>query len=197
MWVDCGSIASAGWETRFAEEQSRQFLVCRRQSVLESLTLMSSTRQLMLCLLALVACLFTACQSGPGIKYANFPDAVTNINQVDPAYRQYFASQQGRNYSADDQRKALAAAIRTARTPVPAYVPRSAMASSKKSMRRRSARSSSRYAVAKRKVAQRRGKYVAKRKVATKRKAVAKKRVKATRKRAVAKRRSVSRRRRG
>lgn len=145
----------------------------------------------MLCLLALVACLFTACQSGPGIKYANFPDAVTNINQVDPAYRQYFASQQGRNYSADDQRKALAAAIRTARTPVPAYVPRSAMASSKKSMRRRSARSSSRYAVAKRKAVQRRGKSV------TKRKAVAKKRVKATRKRAVAKRRSVSRRRRG
>lgn len=191
MWADCGSIASAGWETRFAEEQTRQFLVCRRQSVLESLTLMSSTRQLMLCLLALVACLFTACQSGPGIKYANFPDAVTNINQVDPAYRQYFASQQGRNYSADDQRKALAAAIRTARTPVPAYVPRSAMASSKKSMRRRSARSSSRYAVAKRKAVQRRGKSV------TKRKAVAKKRVKATRKSAVAKRRSVSRRRRG
>ena len=144
----------------------------------------------MLCLLALVACLFTACQTGGGVKYANFPDAVTNLNQVDPAYRQYFASQQGRNYSADDQRKALAAAIRTARTPVPAYVPRSAMASTKKNMRRRSARSS-RYAVARSKAVRRSGKSAAKRK------AVAKKRVKATRKRAVAKRRTTTRRRRG
>ncbi len=138
----------------------------------------------MLCLLALVACLFTACQTGGGIKYANFPDAVTNINQVDPAYRKYFASQQGRNYSADDQRRALAAAIRTARTPVPAYVPRSAMASTKKNMRRR-------YAVARSKAVRRSGKSV------TKRRAVAKKRVKATRKRAVAKRRTTTRRRRG
>lgn len=144
----------------------------------------------MLCLLALVACLFTACQTGGGVKYANFPDAVTNINQVDPAYRQYFASQQGRNYSADDQRKALAAAIRTARTPVPAYVPRSAMASTKKNMRRRSARSG-RYAVARSKAVRRSGK------TAAKRKAVAKKRVKATRKRAVAKRRTTTRRGRG
>lgn len=139
----------------------------------------------MLCLLALVACLFTACQTGGGVKYANFPDAVTNINQVDPAYRKYFASQQGRNYSADDQRKALAAAIRTSRTPVPAYVPRSAMASSSKVMRKRTARrGASRYAVAKRKAS-------------AGRKTVAKKRVKATRKRAVAKRRTSTRRRRG
>lgn len=145
----------------------------------------------MLCLLALVACLFTACQTGGGVKYANFPDAVTNINQVDPVYRKYFASQQGRNYSADDQRRALAAAIRTARTPVPAYVPRSAMASTKKNMRRRSARSSRRYAVARSKAVRRSGKSV------TKRRAVAKKRVKATRKRAVAKRRTTTRRRRG
>ena len=93
---------------------------------------MSSTRQLILCLIAVAASLLTACQSDRGLKYHNFPDAVTNINQVDPAYRKYFADQQGRNYSADDQRKALAAAIRTSRTPVPAYVPRSAMASTKK-----------------------------------------------------------------
>ncbi|MBR5889039.1 MAG: hypothetical protein IKY92_03240 [Akkermansia sp.] len=152
---------------------------------------MSSTRQLMLCLFALVACLFTACQSGGGIKYANFPDAVTNINQVDPAYRQYFASQQGRNYSADDQRKALAAAIRTSRTPVPAYVPRSAMASAKKSVRQRSVRSGSRGAIARNKAVRRSGKAV------TKRKAVAKKGAEATRKRAVAKRRTATRRRRG
>ena len=151
----------------------------------------------MLCLLALVACLFTACQTGGGVKYANFPDAVTNLNQVDPAYRQYFASQQGRNYSADDQRKALAAAIRTSRTPVPAYVPRSAMASAKKSVRKRSVRSSSRAIARNKSVRSSRGKTLAKRETATKRKAVAKKQVKTTRKRAVAKRRTATRRRRG
>lgn len=151
---------------------------------------MSSTRQLLLCLLALVACLFTACQSGGGVKYANFPDAVTNLSQVDPEYRQYFVSQQGSNYSADDQRKALAAAIRTSRTPVPAYVPRSAMASAKKSVRQRSARSSRR-AIARNKAVRSSSKTLAKRK------AVAKKKVKATRKRAVAKRRTATRRRRG
>ena len=151
----------------------------------------------MLCLLALVACLFTACQTGGGVKYANFPDAVTNLNQVDPAYRQYFASQQGRNYSADDQRKALAAAIRTSRTPVPAYVPRSAMASAKKSVRKRSVRSSSRAIARNKSVRSSRGKTLAKRKTATKRKAVAKKQAKTTRKRAVAKRSAATRRRRG
>lgn len=150
---------------------------------------MSTSRQLMLCLFALVACLLTACQGGRDMKYYNFPDAVTNINQVDPAYRKYFADQQGRNYSADDQRKALAAAIRTSRTPVPAAVPRSAMASARKSVRRgRSSARSGRYAVAKRKAV--RGRRV----VAKRRSAVAKaKRV--TKRRAVAKRRASSRRR--
>ena len=144
---------------------------------------MSGTRQLMLCLIALVVCLVTSCQSDPGVRYANFPDAVTNINQVDPAYRKYFASQQGRNYSAADQRKALAAAIRTARTPVPAYVPRSAMASNRKAMRKRTASRSSRA--------------YAGNKAARRSKPVARKRVKATRKSSVAKRRSSARRRRG
>lgn len=145
---------------------------------------MSSTRQFILCLVAMAACLLTACQSDRGIKYHNFPDAVTNINQVDPAYRKYFADQQGRNYSADDQRKALAAAIRTSRTPVPAYVPRSAMASSKKSMRRRSSVRSSRYASLKR------GKSV------KRRRAVARKRTSVRSRRAVAKRKTTTRRRR-
>lgn len=145
---------------------------------------MFSTRQLILCLVAVVACLLTACQSDRGMKYHNFPDAVTNINQVDPAYRKYFADQQGRNYSADDQRKALAAAIRTSRTPVPAYVPRSAMASSKKSMRRRSSVRSGRYASLKR------GKAV------KRRRAVAKKRTSVRSRRAVAKRKTTTRRRR-
>lgn len=146
---------------------------------------MSSTRQFILCLVAMAACLLTACQSDRGIKYHNFPDAVTNINQVDPAYRKYFADQQGRNYSADDQRKALAAAIRTSRTPVPAYVPRSAMASSKKSIRRRSSVRSSRYASLKR------GKSV------KRRRAVARKRTSVRSRRAVAKRKTTTRRRRG
>lgn len=147
---------------------------------------MSSTRQLILCLVAVVACLLTACQSDRGMKYHNFPDAVTNINQVDPAYRKYFADQQGRNYSADDQRKALAAAIRTSRTPVPAYVPRSAMASSKKSMRRRSSVRSGRYA------SLNRGKAV------KRRRAVAKKRSSVRSKRAVVKSKpNIRRRRRG
>lgn len=145
---------------------------------------MFSTRQLILCLVAVVACLLTACQSDRGMKYHNFPDAVTNINQVDPAYRKYFADQQGRNYSADDQRKALAAAIRTSRTPVPAYVPRSAMASSRKTMRRRSSVRSGRYASLKR------GKAV------KRRRAVAKKRTSVRSKRAVAKRKTTTRRRR-
>lgn len=145
---------------------------------------MSSTRQLILCLVAMAACLLTACQSDRGMKYHNFPDAVTNINQVDPAYRKYFADQQGRNYSADDQRKALAAAIRTSRTPVPAYVPRSAMASSKGSMHRRTSVRSSRYASMKR------GKSV-------NRRAVAKKRTSVRSKRAVVKRKTTTRRSRG
>lgn len=142
---------------------------------------MSGTRQLMLCLIALVVCLVTSCQSDPGVRYANFPDAVTNINQVDPAYRKYFESQQGRNYSAADQRKALVAAIRTSRTPVPAYVPRSAMASNRKAMRQRTAGRSA----------------VARNKAVRSRKPVASKRVKATRKSSVAKHRSSARRRRG
>ncbi|MBR1982390.1 MAG: hypothetical protein IKA23_06550 [Akkermansia sp.] len=157
---------------------------------------MSSARQFVLCLFALVGCLLTACQGGRAMKYYNFPDAVTNINQVDPSYRKYFADQQGRNYSADDQRKALAAAIRTARTPVPAYVPRSAMASSRKAVRKRSARSG-RTAIAKRKavrgrraVAKRKTVARSSRKAVTRRKAVA-------RKRAVVKRKVTSRRRRG
>lgn len=136
----------------------------------------------MLGLIALVVCFLTSCQSDPGVKYANFPDAVTNINQVDPAYRKYFASQQGRNYSAADQRKALAAAIRTARTPVPAYVPRSAMAANRKAMRKRTASRNTRRAVASRKSAR-------KSKTATARKKTA------TRKRAVAKRKTTKRRR--
>ena len=150
---------------------------------------MSSTRQLMLCLFALTACLLTACQGGKDMKYYNFPDAVTNINQVDPEYRKYFADQQGSNYSADDQRKALAAAIRTSRTPVPAYVPRSAMASSKTNARSRGKASSRRTSVA-------RGKKATSRRAVARntRKATSTKRA-VTRKKTVARSRSTARRR--
>ncbi len=151
----------------------------------------------MLCLFALTACLLTACQGGKDMKYYNFPDAVTSINQVDPAYRKYFADQQGRNYSADDQRKALAAAIRTSRTPVPAYVPRSAMASSKTNARSRGKASSRRTAVARgKKATSRRAVARNTRKATTNRRAVTKKKT-ATKKKTVARSRSAARRRRG
>lgn len=150
---------------------------------------MFSIRQLLPCLLAVVACLLVSCHSGADMRYHNYPDAVTSINQVDPAYRQYFVEQQGRNYSVDDQRKALAAAIRTSRTPVPAYVPRTAVASSRKTTSRRVATrkgtktSRSRYVATKRKATP-----------AASRRAVAKKKQPATQKRAVAKRRTTRRR---
>lgn len=68
-----------------------------------------------------------SCQSGVDIRraYDTSPDAVVNINQVDPAYRGYFRAQHGSNFSLADQRKALAAAVATARTPVPRYMPAS------------------------------------------------------------------------
>ena len=157
---------------------------------------MSSTRQLMLCLFALAACLLTACQGGKDMKYYNFPDAVTSINQVDPAYRKYFADQQGRNYSADDQRKALAAAIRTSRTPVPAYVPRSVMASSKTNARSRGKASSRRTAVARgKKATSRRAVARNTRKATSSKRAVTRKAT--TKKKTVARSRSTARRRRG
>lgn len=68
-----------------------------------------------------------SCQSGADMRraYATSPDAVVSINQVDPAYRAYFRSQQGANFSVADQRKALIAAIATSRTPVPSSMPAS------------------------------------------------------------------------
>jgi hypothetical protein len=157
---------------------------------------MQSSRSFILSILAMVACLFTACQSGSDMKYYNFPDAVTSINQVDPAYRKYFVDQQGRNYSADDQRKALAAAIRTSRTPVPAYVPRSAMASSKTNARSRGKASSRRTAVARGKKTTSRSAVARNtRKATSSKRAVTKKAT--TKKKTVARSRSTVRRRRG
>ncbi len=91
------------------------------------------------CLFVLVlGLLMMACsQNDASAAWRSYPDAVVNINQVDPAYRGYFRSQHGSNYSLRDQREAFMAATRTARTPVPKYVPRQAESKPKKSTARR------------------------------------------------------------
>lgn len=81
----------------------------------------------------LAALLLPACQQGGNAGLRTYPDAVVNINQVDPAYRPFFTSQHGANYTLSDQRKAYLAAARTARTPVPKYAPRPATSSRSKS----------------------------------------------------------------
>ena len=73
-------------------------------------------------LLALCCLLLASCQysyvSGKSLGLRDYPDSVVHINQVDPAYRGYFASQHGSSYSLRDQRKAFTQARETARTPV-------------------------------------------------------------------------------
>lgn len=98
---------------------------------------MAMTRLSLLCLLLLASCQQHQLSSGRGsLAYRNYPDAVTNIRQVDPAYRSYFSSQNGANYSIADQRKAFVAAAQTARTPVREPVARSSSASpAKKKLR--------------------------------------------------------------
>lgn len=99
-----------------------------------------------------------SCQSGVDMRraYSTSPDAVVNINQVDPAYRAYFRDQHGSNFSLADQRKALAAAVATSRTPVPRYMPASVAkpkpkrASNRRYLAKRSSKASSRRSVAKR-----------------------------------------------
>lgn len=72
---------------------------------------------------AAAAVLFVSCQgSDPRASAMNYSDAVTRLDQVDPAYRAFFRDQQGSNYGVEEQRKAIAAAVQTARTPVPTYV---------------------------------------------------------------------------
>lgn len=84
-------------------------------------------------LMVLVLLLLVACSQDDGsAAWRTYPDAVVNINQVDPAYRSYFRSQHASNYSLRDQREAFIAATRTARTPVPKYVPQRSTASPKK-----------------------------------------------------------------
>lgn len=74
-----------------------------------------------LCMAAALCC---SCQqhvmapSRASVGSRTYSDAVVHIGQVDPAYRPYFQSQHGANYSLEDQRKAYLAAAQTARTPV-------------------------------------------------------------------------------
>lgn len=85
----------------------------------------------------LLGLLLMACSGDDGsAAWRTYPDAVVNINQVDPAYRAYFRSQHGPNYSLQDQREAFIAATRTARTPVPKYVPQQAAPKKKSTARR-------------------------------------------------------------
>lgn len=86
----------------------------------------------------LLGLLLVACsQDDDSNAWRTYPDAVVNINQVDPEYRAYFRAQHGANYSLRDQREAFLAAARTARTPVPKYVPQQAAPAKKTSSARR------------------------------------------------------------
>lgn len=71
---------------------------------------------------ALAAALCCSCQQtavgGVPAGVRNYSDAVVHIGQVDPAYRDYFRSQNAANYSLGEQRKAYLAAAQVARTPV-------------------------------------------------------------------------------
>ena len=66
------------------------------------------------------ALVLVSCQGAdPRAASMNYSDAVTRLDQVDPTYRAYFRDQQGSSYGVEEQRKALAAAVQTYRTPVP------------------------------------------------------------------------------
>ena len=105
----------------------------------------------------LLTLLFVSCSGGtPPPIQRDYADAVTNINQVDPYYRQFFRSQNASNYSLSDQRHAYLAAMQTARTPVRAmkYKPspsRTRLATRGKGYKKRGKGISSKRGVAKRK----------------------------------------------
>lgn len=94
-------------------------------------------------LMALGPLLMASCQQS-SIGSRTYPDAIVALHQVDPAYRPYFAAQNGSNYSMADQRAAFFKAAQTAKGPMPSYearpsgtrVHRKAKASSRPSARR-------------------------------------------------------------
>lgn len=87
------------------------------------MTLSSCQRMLAALGLAVLGCscqqhILSTSRSGGAVGTRTYHDSVVHLGQVDPAYRPYFQSQQGANYSLEDQRKAYLAAAQTARTPV-------------------------------------------------------------------------------
>ncbi|MBE6417089.1 MAG: hypothetical protein E7033_01330 [Akkermansiaceae bacterium] len=80
-----------------------------------------------------------------GVK--DHSDAVVHINQVDPAYRGYFADQHDSNFSLKDQRKAFYEAVKTSKTPVQQDARHMSANSKKKVTRKKSSRRSSKKVV--------------------------------------------------
>lgn len=110
---------------------------------------MNQVKKSFLFLAVALAMLLTACQqqffvSGGSLGLRDYPDAVVHINQVDPAYRAYFAQQHGASYSLSDQRKAFSRARETARTPVRESAYRPAQAAPRKKSARSQRKASSR-----------------------------------------------------
>lgn len=106
-------------------------------------------------LIAVVALLGTACQQpyyGSGnVGVKDHSDAVVHINQVDPAYRGYFADQHDSNYSLQDQRKAFFEAVKTSKTPVQQDAKHMRAAKPQKKATRKTSSRSSKKKVVKRK----------------------------------------------
>ncbi len=106
-------------------------------------------------IVAVMALLGTACQQpyyGSGnVGVKDHSDAVVHINQVDPAYRGYFADQHDSNYSLQDQRKAFFEAVKTSKTPVQQDAKHMRAANPKKKAARKTASRSSKKKVVKRK----------------------------------------------
>ncbi|MBQ4636943.1 MAG: hypothetical protein IJB64_10985 [Akkermansia sp.] len=106
-------------------------------------------------IVAVMALLGTACQQpyyGSGnVGVKDHSDAVVHINQVDPAYRGYFADQHDSNYSLQDQRKAFFEAVKTSKTPVQQDAKHMRAAKPKKKAARKTASRSSKKKVVKRK----------------------------------------------
>lgn len=143
---------------------------------------MNARRNPVLILAALLCMLLGACQhqfvSGGSLGLRDYPDSVVHINQVDPAYRGYFAEQHGSSFSLSDQRKAFTQARQTARTPVKESAYRPAKASPRKS----SARGRKASARGKKSTAHRKSS-VGKKKSSTKKKSTAKKKSSSRRRR--------------
>lgn len=143
---------------------------------------MNARRNPVLILAALLCMLLGACQhqfvSGGSLGLRDYPDSVVHINQVDPAYRGYFAEQHGSSFSLSDQRKAFTQARQTARTPVKESAYRPAKASPRKS----SARGRKSSARGKKSTARRKSS-AGKKKSSTKKKSTAKKKSSSRRRR--------------